>query len=81
MELDKELLRGLRRRSFLPGQISGHDTTRIGKCSGVVGLEIFVGGVKNDVVGSREGLVVVVNAIFGVERARDSLRLGLLHRR
>lgn len=42
MKLDKELLRGLRRRSFLPGQIGGHDPTRIGEGSGVVSLEILI---------------------------------------
>lgn len=84
-ELDDKLLARLRRSSLFPGQIGGDSSGARGERGwvGVVaGLEIFVdnhGGRVKSVVG--EGALVLAVAVLGVERARDSLRLGFLHGR
>jgi hypothetical protein len=80
-ELDNELLGGLGRLGLLPGQIGG-DGASGGR--GVIRLEIVFqghgGGIENDDVVAVGGVVlVVVEAVFGVES--EGLGLGLFHSR
>lgn len=79
-ELDNKLLGGLGWLGLLPGQIGG-DGASGGR--GVVGLEIVVEGhgggiVNDDVVGVGGVVLVVVEAVFGVDS--EGLGLGLFHR-